>query len=68
MSRPRIKRIFPCALSLSAAAIAMDLPPAHIKRAVASGALEAREGPGRRVRVTVADLIAWWKANHRRVT
>ena len=68
MSRARIKRIFPVALSASAAATAMDLPPAYIKRAIASGALEAREGPGRRVRILVADLIAFWKANHRRVS
>jgi hypothetical protein len=68
MSRARVKRIFPVALSASAAATAMSLPPSYIKRAIASGALEAREGPGRRVRVTVADLIAWWKTNHRRVS
>lgn len=68
MSRPRVKKIFPIALSASAAATAMDLPPAHIKRAVASGALVAREGPGNRARILVADLIEWWRDNHRRVS
>lgn len=68
MSRSRIKRIFPCALSLSAASVAMSLPPAYLKRAVASGALIAREGPGKRVRILIADLISWWSANHRRVS
>lgn len=66
--RARVKRIFPCALSLSACAVAMDLPPSHINRAVALGELVAREAPGRRVRITVADLHSWWHEYHPRVT
>jgi hypothetical protein len=68
MSRPRVKRIFPIMLSLASASVACDLPAIYLKRAIASGALEAREGPGRRVRICVVDLIAFWKANHKRVT
>jgi hypothetical protein len=68
VGRPRVRKIFPIALSLSAAATAMDLPLAHIKRAVASGALVAREGPGRRIRCTVLDLTEWWAVEHPRVT
>ena len=65
MARSRAKRIFPIALSVASAAEAMELPPAHIDRAVASGALVAREATGHRVRVTVPDLESWWHATIR---
>jgi hypothetical protein len=68
VGRPRVRKIFPIGLSASAAATAMDLPPAHIRRAIECGALEAREGPGHRVRIVVSDLIEWWKTSHPRVT
>lgn len=68
MARRRAKRIFPIALSAASAAEAMELPLSHIARAIASGELVAREAPGRRVRVTVADLHSWWHQYHPRAT
>jgi hypothetical protein len=66
VARKRVKRIFPIALSAAHAAEAMDIPLSHIARAVRSGALIARQGPGRRERITVADLMDWWHRDHPR--
>jgi excisionase family DNA binding protein len=56
---PRTRPIFPIALSIQAASDALDVPRASIEQAVSNGELPAHAGPGRRVRILVADITEW---------
>lgn len=59
MGRPRKTQLFPVAVSIDAAAAHLSLPRASIVEALARGELTAHSGPGRRVRITVPELVRW---------
>jgi excisionase family DNA binding protein len=56
---PRARPIFPIAVSIQAASDALDCPRRVVADAVRVGELPAYAGPGRRIRITVADLVEW---------
>lgn len=68
MSGTRTRPIFPVAVSITAAADALDIPRIAVADAVRLGELPAYHGPGRRIRITVADLTAWIKNTWPRAT
>jgi excisionase family DNA binding protein len=59
MGRQRKRALFPIALSADAAAEALQVPRRAIADAIKSAELPAYAGPGRRIRITVTDLVAW---------
>ncbi len=59
MARARKSRLFPVALSLQAAAEAVQCPVRILKEAAYSGELDARALPGNRIRITVQSLVEW---------
>jgi excisionase family DNA binding protein len=59
MGRPRKTVFSVVALSIDSAALALQVPRAAIVRAIKAAELPAYAGPGKRVRITVADLTEW---------
>ncbi len=59
MGRPRKRALFPVALSIDSAADALAIPRRVIADAIKAAELPAFAGPGKRIRITVADLTAW---------
>ncbi len=56
---PRARPIFPVAVSIQAASDALDIPRRAVAEAIKAAELPAFRGPGRRIRITVADLTEW---------
>jgi excisionase family DNA binding protein len=62
MGRQR-KTIFSVvALSIDAAALALQVPRHAVADAIKAAELPAHTGPGKRIRITVADLTEWVKS------
>lgn len=60
MGRPRKRSLFPIALSIDATAEALSIPRRIVVDAIAAGELVAYgPGPGRRIRILVADCTDW---------
>jgi hypothetical protein len=60
MGRARKRLLFPVALSIDGAADALKIARRRIAEAIyETGELKAYQGPGRSVRVLVADLTDW---------
>ena len=69
MGRPRKRSLFPIALSIEATAEALDIPKRVLVRAIEENQLAAfGPGPGRRVRVIVADAVQWVRTYWPRAT
>lgn len=56
---PRTRPIFPVAVSIQAVSDALDIPRRVVAEAVMAAELPAYRGPGKRIRITVADLTDW---------
>jgi excisionase family DNA binding protein len=56
------------ALSIDSAALALQVPHRVIAEAIKSAELPAYAGPGKRVRITVADLTEWMARTWPRTT
>jgi len=59
---PRIRPLFPVAVSIQGAADALKIPRRVVAEAAMLGELEAFSGPGRRARIPVESLVAWVKS------
>ncbi len=59
MGRPRTTTFATVAMSIDAAALAIKVPRRVVVEAIKSAELPAYQGPGKRIQVTVADLVAW---------
>lgn len=55
----RHAHLFPVALSIQDACRALSVPRRIIRDAIDIGELVAFAGPGKRIRITVADLTDW---------
>ena len=56
---PRTRSLFPVALSVQGASDALSIPRRIVADAIKSAELPADAGPGKRIRITVADLTEW---------
>jgi excisionase family DNA binding protein len=65
MGRPRKRSLFLIAVSLDSAADALAIPRRVIADAIEAAELPALQGPGKRIRITVADLTEWVRTRPR---
>ncbi len=62
MPRAHKKPFWPVALSISRASAAIGVPLRIVRDAAYSGAIEAYELPGGRVRIPTESLVAWLRS------
>lgn len=66
MATPRVKRLFPVALSISALAESLGIDRRHIDRAVRDGTLPQYQ-IGVAKKILVEDAVRWVRENWKRV-